>query len=492
MTPSQSGRGYLKPLVNHSLLIILFVLIAVTLALVYGLMWGERTPYEAQSVILFKSQASDRLVLTGQDANFQQNTVDPTRLARSVQVLISSHDVADRVRQRANSDSDPKIKSLSTQTDAKLMDAISVDVKTDVITVKAKWPTADTATWLANAWAEEAVTKVNQFYAASSSRVSEAVEQARADLEADQRALEEFVIRSPLNSLEQQLKQSEGFVASATNSFTSTQFLLYDKERQAQQRELGISYTYVYTVEQQLSELQAFRTRVEQSSDDPDSLYANQVALLVSLNKLITSNPGAQVQLQVNLGDVGKTPLTKASQLRDVDSTLAAVQRVRDDLQTRIQDLERKLSVDLPAVTPETIASVPETLRQQIERQNQIQSDIEKTKFQYAQLEKTRDLHQSSYDLLRNRLAEQGVNQVISRVVDVGAPANTEQTLRSRSVVREAATNTAEAALIALVLGVGVAYLLNALRPSFNSNAALRRRFRPDSAGRLARVDSGS
>ena len=59
---------------------------------------------------------------------------------------------------------------------------------------------------------------------------------------------------------------------------------------------------------------------------------------------------------------------------------------------------------------------------------NELQSQIEQLTFQRNQLQRTRDLQQTSYDLLRSRLAEQQVKRVISSVVDLGSAASDDAT----------------------------------------------------------------
>ena len=489
MPQERSIRQYLRPLGRHSMLIGLIVVFAAAVSLLGAVFINELLPYEAEAVLLFKSNGGDRVVLTD-GSEFRANILDTNRQARNVQVLISSLDIAQQVKERGAADGDAEVKALVAGTTIDLRREVSTESRGDLIYVRAQAGSATAATWLANAWAEEAIAKTNRVYALSSSQVAEALEQARTTLTADQQALQRFLADNPIATLRQELTQTNHLLAAAGVSQAEGQFTLYSTERQAVQDTLNLSYTYVYTLEQQLSEVQALRTRIEQSSEDPDSLYSNQVALLVLLNKLISGTPGPQVQLQVNPGAGGTTPLTRADQLRDVDATIAAVRKLQSDLQTQITTLEEKLRAPLPALTPGAPDQLPTFIQEQIRRKNRLESELEAKEFELAQLEKTRDLHQDTYDLLRSRLAEQQLNEVISRVVDIGVPADVAGTLQSRSLARTLALVVGQGVLIALVLALGLAYLLNLLRPGFDSNAALRRVIRRR-AGDTARAESG-
>ena len=65
-----------------------------------------------------------------------------------------------------------------------------------------------------------------------------------------------------------------------------------------------------------------------------------------------------------------------------------------------------------------------------------LESQIEQKQFELAQLQKTRDQDQNTYDLLRSRMAEQQVNATISRVADLGVSATDADTLQSHSLGR--------------------------------------------------------
>ncbi len=479
--PDGQGIGYyLRPLSKHSLLIILLAAVAVVGGLITALSYGHLLPYEAQAVLLFKGNGSDRLVLTGQ-ADFQANDIDPNREVRNLQALMSSVDVAEAVVADARASTDPDIQPLGTTDVLALAGATQVEVKGDLIYISAQADTPKAATWLANNWGAEAVTKVNHLYAVSSSRVSDALDESQKELTTAENELQEFLADSQLNSLKQELAQTNSFITSATESYTNTQFVLYNSERAAAQDKLADAYTSVYSLAQTTTEIQALRTRIEQGPDQPDVLYGNQISLIVLQNKMAAANAGADLQLQFNIGNNTATTLTKANQLSEIDAALAAAQKLQEDLQLQVQQLDTELQAPLPAPTAGTISNVPADLVEQIKRRNELESQIEQLIFQKDQLQKTRDLRQSTYDLLRNRLAEQQVNEVISRIVDVASPANELEAASSRSTTRLILLTVGQGLLLAVVLGIILAYLLHLWRPNFSTNSAFKNRFRRSS-----------
>jgi len=488
MPQERNLREYLKPLSAHSVLIALIVIAAALISLLVTIPALSTQPYEGQALLIL--QNDQQLVLT-RDPQFQETVGDPNRQQKA-KVLASSLDIAAKVQQRAATETNAEIKALAAKDPLELEGAITVDSRGDLLYINAQAPSVPVATWLANAWAQEAAAKINAVSATSSTNVGEAVNQAQAQLATDEQALQQFMASNQINTLSQEITQTQKFLDVATLSNMTNQFTLFSAERQAAQEKLNAYYSYVYSLDQDLNEMRALRTRAAQGPDAPDTLYANQVTLLVLLNKIITANPGpapssdhpvaaapsAAMQLQFNTSDLSKAPISQTDQLRDFDTTIATVQKLQEDLRGQIQALESRLSAPLPTAAPSGVGVVPAAIQEQIVRQNQLESQLEQKLFELSQLQKTRDLQQSTYDLLRSRLAEQQVNQVISSMIAVATPASDDATLHSRSPWRTILVSGGLALLIAIVVGIALAYLLSLLRPNFNSNVALKRMIR--------------
>lgn len=484
MLQEHSFRRYIEPLRHHSILLGVIVVATLLLSLVAAAFIAEGLPYEGEAVILLKASGNDRLVLTN-GTEFRDTVLDTNRLAQNMQVLVASVDIAQKVQTRGQAIEDSGIKVSVLQALTEFDQAVAVTTKGDLVYIHAKAKTAAAATWLANAWADEALTKINRLYAVSSVNVDDTTAQARATLDADEAALQHFLLTNPIPALTQELTQTQQFLNAATTSQTTAQFTLYDTEHLAIQNKLTASYAYVQTLDQQVREIQALRTRIEQSADDANSLYANQIALLLLPSKVLSSDTGTPLQLQLNPAAAGTTPLSKADQLRDVDATLAAVQKLQGNMQAQITDLEQALQAPRPALAPNTVGAAPAALQDLIQQRNQLESQIEQKQFELAQLQKTRDQDQNTYDLLRSRMAEQQVNATISRVADLGVSATDADTLQSHSFGRTLAWVLGQGLLLAVVLALGLAYALHVLRPGFNSNDAFRRLVRrrtPDAA----------
>jgi hypothetical protein len=255
--------------------------------------------------------------------------------------------------------------------------------------------------------------------------------------------------------------------------------VLRDAESESIRARITENYSTTATLNRQLDELAALRTRIQQSPEDQGSLYSNQIALTLLLNRVVGGDSANSIQLQVNLTSPANGTLSKSSQLSDLDSTVTAVQQLQADTASQTTALENRLRSPEVLATPDSSNAISLTLQTALEQQGKLESELEQLQSQKSRLEKTRDLSQTTYDLLRSRLAEQNVNVVVSSIVDIGSAADEAQTAQSRSVGRSVVLVTGEWVLLALAIGILLAYLLNALWPDFNSNDIFR--------GRMAR-----
>jgi hypothetical protein len=499
-TRQRTIGNYLRPVSNHFLLIALLVLLGLVGGLLVWTLTFGTSPYEAEALVLFKVNAGSQVDLTA-NPQFRDPTLDLARQQQNTVLLMSAMDVAREVQKRAAASSDRAIAALASMDPLTLYDAVHVQIKGDFVSVKADASTAPAATWLANTWADVGVGAVNKAYAEPSANVDQALQQAKSQLDADETALQSFLAENPIITLTSQISQTQSFIDSAVAAGASSSFVLYDAEQQSLRDQVTANYTITAGLNQQLNQLQALRTRVEQSPDDQNALFANQVNLMLLLNNIVAgtgtgssaspSDPG--MQLQLSLADISKQPLTKAAQLSEIDAAVKSVQGLQEDIKGQTADLEGRLRLPLPAppARSDQSSALSPALQSVIDQQNKLQSQLEQKKFDLARLQKTRDLDQNAYDLLRSRLAEQNVNATISNIVDIGSAASDEQTVHSRSVLRSLALVVGEWVLIALALGIGLAYLLSAVRPGFSSNEALRRGFSRGRAGQARVSHSG-
>lgn len=476
-TPERSLVDYIRPLGKHTLLVALVIMMGAILGLTIGVLSAGSAPYEAEAVVLF--QPTERLTLTSDSDNIEQNVIDLTRQRNTIKVLISSVDVAEKVYQRGQSSNESEIQAFVAPIDIlELRDAVEVDSRADLISISAKGPTPLVATWLANAWAEEAMSKINRVYASSaSSGVTEALDRAKSELDQAEQSLQRFLATNPINALVQEQERTDSFLGAAASSDIASRLALYDNERSIIREQVAAGLNNIYDLDQRIADIGALRSRIEQGPDNEDTLYANQIALLSLLNNLALGGPALQLQLDINNADLSEAPRTKANQLEDIDATIAALQKLQQDLRERTTTLESKLSEPLPEIPPGQIQNVPAVVREQIELRNQLAAKIEEKQFELGQLQKTRDLRQSAYDLLRSRVAEQEVNDVISRVVNIGSPANLQETLESRNLLRSIAITTGILVALATLLVLALACALAFLRPTLNTNVALKRAF---------------
>ncbi len=479
MVPERSIVDFLKPLGKHTVLIALIVLVVAAGTLIGASRSAEHTPYEAAAQLLLNPVSRVNLEGTGTTST----VTDPSRIVRSAGTLMMSLDVANRVHDAAAKSENAAIRALADKEPVDLRGMITVENSQDLLVVKSHADSADVATWLANTWATEGVAAINAIYAeTSSSDLDKALEKARTDLGAAEKAVQEYLANNQISGLEQELKQASAFVDAATDSKTKSAFALYNAGRDALQRQLDSYYAFTYSLEQTMTELKALRARIEQSPDDPNTLSNNQLSLMLLQNKALAQTPAvsgtvpSQIQFQISAAP-GSAPPSRDSQLRDVDSTLTALQQLQESTRGQIAGLEAQLRAPIPTVAPDLVGAVAPALQQQIAHINELQSELEARNFELSGLQKNRDLQQSTYDLLRSRQTEQQINQQISGVANITSPASNTDTLRTRRPLNNLLLSAGIGIAFALVLAVVLAYLLSLVRPNFSSNAALKRLF---------------
>ncbi len=293
-TATKGERGfsdYLKPLGKHILLIGLLVLLALVGGIIAWALTFGASPYEGEALVLFKPNANSQLDLSG-SPQFSDITLDTNRQQSAV-LLMNSMDIAKEVQKQAATSSDSAIAALASEDPLDLRNSVRVQVQGNFVSVKGQASTASVATWLANTWANLGVARVNATYAQPSANVDEAVQQAKSQLDADQKALEDFIAHSEIVTLTAQLSQTNAFINSAINSNANSSLVLYDAEKQSIRDQISNNYAITAGLNQQLSQVEALRTRIQQSPEDQASLYANQVSLLLLLNSMITGLPAS-------------------------------------------------------------------------------------------------------------------------------------------------------------------------------------------------------
>lgn len=484
MAEDRSLAQYLAPVRKHSLLIFSLALLALIGSLITWAKSVQALPYQAEAIIMFRPNNGGQLNLsTGQFSNVG---IDFVRQQQNVGLLATSMEIAKEVAQDATASTDPELKALGADGAPALHDRISVETRGNFLALKATGPTASAATWLANTWSEKAVRSVNSIYASPSPNVQQAIDDVKAKLDRDQTALQQFLADDPSFDLKTELTRTMNFIDGALGSQMASDLLLFNSQQETTRTKIQNAYDTSNTLDQELTELSALRNKIQNGPDDQASLFGNQVALLTVVNKVVSGNANTQVQMQLSISDIGKGPLSRSSQLSDIDATIAAVQKLQTDLHTKITDLQTALTTSPRASTPLPSSNSSPVVQQYLDRYNQLQSQIETKTFELNTLTKTRDQDQSTYDLLRDRLAEQQVNQLVSGLIDIGAPADESQTVKSHSPIRSLVLVAGEWVLFAVALGFGLAFLLSMLSPGFSSNAFVRNGFRKSARTRLS------
>jgi predicted nucleic acid-binding Zn-ribbon protein len=487
MADERSLVRYLAPIRKHSLIIVSLALLAFVLSVITWANSLHELPYQAEAIIMFRPNNGGQIDL--KSGQFSSTGIDFARQQQNISLLATSMEIAHRVAQVAATSDDAEARGLGAEGDLALHDRITIETRGSFLALKAKAPTAHAATWLANTWAQEAVRNINAIYASPSPNVQQAIDDVKGKLDKDQAALQQFLDDDPTFSLRTELTRTVEIINGVLGSQVSSDLLLLNSQRESIRNQIEDSYRTTRALDTQLGQLSALRTKIQNGPDDQASLFGNQIALLTVINNVVSGNANTQVQLQLNVTDLGKGPLTRSSQLNDVDSTIGAVQKLQSDVSTKIAGLQQKYDSLSAAPTSTAVDSASPTVQQYLQRYNQLKSQLETKNFELNTLTRARDQDQSTYDLLRNRLAEQQVNQLVSGLIDVGAPANEAQTAKARSPLRSLALVAGEWTLLAIAIGSALAFILSLLSPSFSSNAFVRNSFR---RGARARLSGGS
>jgi hypothetical protein len=458
---------------GHSLLLSLIVLVVSGGGLLLAYQQATTLPYTAETLLLLQPVPPVAL------SDAAPALPDATRLVQNAAILLTSAPVAAQVQHRIATTTDSAGRALAPLAADDLRAAITVRRVADIVYVRAVHRQPDVATWLANRGAQEGVAQINQLYTGTAAvDVETALTHATTQRDAAQQALETFLAHNPIPALTQELQQTQTFVNAALASQATTNFALYNTARATMQRELATAYSAAATLDHVQGEVASLRTRIAHGPDDPSTLATNQVSLVLVQSRMLSlgaaAEPGFQVQLSA--ADVAP-PRSRVAQLGALDATRTAAAQLQGDLQQRITDLERQLRAPLPNEGAGSVSPVAPALQEHLTRLNQLQSEIAAQMFALRQLEATRDLYQHTYDLLRSRHVAQQVNQTLTGVVAITAPATREATLRAQQPEQTFALLAGAALGIGMALAAGVGLLLSLAWPGANSNAALRRRF---------------
>lgn len=294
-------------------------------------------------------------------------TVDLASLRKTLTLLADSEDLAQSVfgalqTQLASNITDPSTLHSLVQ--------ITNDGDTFQIVVRSQSP--EQAALIANAWAQEFITRANAIYGESPislDTLAGQLQAARSDYDAQERALVAFVREAQAPSLQRQRDEkveilntlAEGKTIAVQAVITETQqtqirllrdylnavgdtrSAVFTQQAQARVQKLRDLYALRLKLERLTSNAQALRARLAQSSTQTQA--GNSLALTLLESSAFTTWADLPVSLQVPLSALDSEG-TVAEQQLALDSLIAEIEKQRAALQTQIADASKELLGD--------------------------------------------------------------------------------------------------------------------------------------------------
>jgi len=254
---------------------------------------------------------------------------------------------------------DPATASLeeTARTRESLLGKLEATTGTDPTLIELQVTDADPerAAAIANAWARLFVKYVNQVYGYeqdTQARFGDQLNQAKADYEAVQHAVEEFLADNRIAELRREIDARQTLINSYQSELTASRGQSLPEQLQARRRTLDNAYEELASLEQQqrqiiqdyyvdlaaveslLVDARALREQVQAGSASSAASLGDALAQLFLRSRSLASEVGGNVQLQLSFGQaVGPIPVS------DVDSLIDVLESRKTQTQAQIEAL---------------------------------------------------------------------------------------------------------------------------------------------------------
>ncbi len=311
--------------------------------------------------------------------------------------------------------------SPSEQMPENLVKSIKATTDGSLIRITASADSPEKAALIANSWANEYARRVNSVY------VGNPLSPTEIQLQADA-AQRDYTQKEA--ALLAYLAQSAGQVAEIT------------KQKAAKEQQLSDMYAALNKYQRLLVEAQSLKTRVAAGSDSGASATANSLALILLQASTFTTGAGLPVNLQIPMDQLTDLNASPAQQGHDLDALI-------ETLSSKIK--ETQLSVTLGYLQNDI---------------SQLQAQVEQENSKKQELTRARDLAWSTYTTLASKSVEVNLSsQTGGNVVQLA----TQAVAPLSPVSPKKALNTLLGGLVGLMLGAGVAFLLEYMNDSVTS-----------------------
>lgn len=356
---------------------------------------------------------------TVSEANSTQLAIDQAARRKALATIAASDDLAMLVA--------PQLGAQWTDTErtpAELGRAITARSDGDLIRITAKANSAEKAAFLANAWTQAYIKRVNEIYTDTPLSLAEMqaqVEAAKQVYAQQEAALVAYLGNNPQNQLSRTLTEKQQVLNDSLATSNKLNRLLADAQSL---RERLSSAETTAGVGDELAHLILEANGFSAATGLPPSIPSND------------TNPTTPLQLQLQLDQL-KLDTTPAQQLHELDALIAALSARRQRL-------------------------VAEDSTQLLQDVNQLQAQLEQENSKKQQLTQARDLAWSTYATLSNKAAEIRVaQQAQGTVVRMASAALEPQDPVQPSWLLFGALAT----VAGLVLGIAFAVILEYVNP---------------------------
>jgi succinoglycan biosynthesis transport protein ExoP len=387
----------------------------------------------------YAAEADVAKVKSGTQVNFNtqiqtvsdlQVAIDQTARRTSMTTIATSPDIAAAVIAKIGDRLD-----LQQRIPANLLTSITAVNSGDLIKITAKAGSPETAALIANTWAQEYESRVNSIYGdnpLSPTEVQSQADAAKSDYDQKEAALIAYLRGNPIDDLTRQIAQKRQ---------TLTDLVAAENK-----------------LDRLLADANSLRTRLSSghSNNGPGDQLAQvllEAAAFSATSNLPTNTQGGgqpsgqndflPVNLQLRIDQLAGS--TQADQISSLDALISALQDRRNAIQ----------------------ASGTAQPQQEI---NQLQSQLEQENVKRQELARARDLAWSTYTTLESKVAEVNVSEkagagVVKVAVTAAAPI--------APIAPNKTQNTLLAALVGLMLGIGIAFLLEYMNNNVRSSGEI-------------------
>ncbi|MBI3362333.1 MAG: hypothetical protein HY023_14630, partial [Chloroflexi bacterium] len=338
--------------------------------------------------------------------------------------------------------------------------SISASNNGDVILIKARARTPETAAALATLWAREYEARVNALYSESALTLSELTAKAAAakkEYAASQAALMAYIADNPVGRLSQQIGETQKTIA------------VYQA---AQWTAIGDVYEMQTKLDRLIADATSLRARIT-TENRPGTVGSELATLFLEVNAFNTAlglptNPpapnspplglSAPASLQITLPQ--PNPGASASdQIARLDSLLSVLQDRRKTIQASA-DTRAKELLNAPSASAAASDAVRRSIDQLIDQANRLQAQLELENAKKQELGRARDLAWTTYSTLSTKVTEtEVVAQDRGSLVRLAIPA----AVPTESGWFRTVLNVLLALMVGGVAGVGIAFAFESL-----------------------------